>query len=118
MNHDEIIQTLQNHKLPPALVNEIGATILRLHEDRERAQSRIDNLRSALKFYADIENWRETAVTDQLTGNVNSDGDEEEVTVNLYLGEPLVWDYMGFVGPHLAQVALGMREGNDYFTPY
>ena len=78
----------------------------------------IATLRAALELYAAIENWQETAVTEQLTGNVNSDGDEEEVEVELYLGEPLVWEYQGLAGPHLAQVALSMRNADDYWTSY
>jgi hypothetical protein len=136
MTHDEIIEALQDYKLPSPLVHEISASIFRLYDNIERAQDRINRLfvlhtdelqslraentalRAALDLYAAIENWQETAVTEQLTGNVNSDGDEEEVEVELYLGEPLVWGYQGLAGPHLAQVALGMRNANDYWTSY
>ena len=46
MTHHEIIEALQDYKLPSPLVHEISASIFRLYDDIERAQDRTDRLRT------------------------------------------------------------------------
>ena len=46
MTHYEIIQALQDHKLPSTLIHEISASIYRLYDNIERAQEQIGYLRA------------------------------------------------------------------------